>query len=149
MSIPRSAIRRLTGTGAGKQFTPDGVARVLCATLDNGYSAEEICEALLDKCAWNCAEDPDCNKKRKELVEIAQQAIQGNNQVLATADLILAGLSITFRGLLLVTRVVPALRPFSIPLQIASTQLVNFRGTMAARRAANDAIYEAVIRLAA
>jgi len=104
---------------------------------------------LNEQCGWDCQGDPDCNKKRKEIAEIALSAIQGNNQVLASADLILQGLSLALRGLLLAARIIPVLRPIQIPLQLATVQVTNVTRLIGPRRAANDAIREAVLRLAA
>lgn len=150
MAAPSFLSQRIAAVGkGGHQFTPAGVARVLCATLNNGFSAEEICSELKDHCDWDCQSDPDCNKKRKEAVAIAQQLIQGNNEILTTADAVLGLLNISLRGLALLSTVIPALRPFAIPLRLASGQVGTVRTSITARKAANDELIQSVLRLAA
>lgn len=148
MSVPREVLRRLLDR-VPKEANPGFAARVVCAVLENGYSAEEVCDALRNRCGWECQGDPDCNKRRAELAQVAQQLIAGNNQVLVTADLVLNGLSIAFRGLVLLSRALPALRPLTVPLNLASGQIQTIRASVVARRAANDELLSVVARLAA
>ena len=127
-------------------FDPDQAARVMCATVENGHSQEDIERAAQERGCWVFDEDPECERKRRQAIELALSAIEGNQQTLAIAEAAINAIGIAIRIMLVVSRVVPipALRVASVGLSLASGQLTAVRLNIARRRAANDDLFRAI-----
>jgi hypothetical protein len=103
-------------------------------------------------CGWTPCEDrdPDCERKRRAAVAIAQQLIEGNNRTLAVAEAALQVFDIAVRIAIFAIKSLPwpPARLVGITLdRTATPALARVRTVVRAQRAANDDLFTLVANL--
>jgi len=128
-------------------FTPKDAARVMCATIGNGATQEEIeAEAAAREC-WTLPSDRDCERKRRAAVAVAEQLIEENNTTLAVAESVLRALGLLFGATRFVLQRTGLGAVASVPVAVLVTNVNSAISRIQVQRAANDALFRAVAGL--
>lgn len=137
----------------GGEIATATLAALAYARENPTYTQKDIEAALRERdCGWTTTEDqdPDCERKKREAVAIAQQLIQGNNRTLAVAEGALQVFEFAVRASLFAMKLipVPAVRIIAVTLdRTAKPALARVRTTVRAQRAANDELFTLVSNL--
>jgi len=126
-----------------RRFTAKSAARVVCAALAGGASDRELLQELKDRCDFDCEDsDPECERKRQRAVQVAEQLIEGNNEILIVANGLMVVWVLALRVFLnIIARAAPVTAPV---VQLVISQASRFQVRIAARRAANDELFQIV-----
>lgn len=127
-------------------FTANDAARVMCGTIANGASQEEIEAAAVERGCWTQADEQECRRKLSQAKQVALELVQGNNQILIASQALMTAWIIAIRGVIVLLTAVGA-RPAVVPLNLIRVQATNFRSRMTARQAANDEVFRLISNL--
>lgn len=130
-----------------RRFTERDAARIICEAIRNGGTFQAIETLYEQQCGEERTRRPKGEAERA--LEIAAEALQQNNVLLAEASGTYRALEIFFRAVFQLATFVPPLRVLRAPARLVQKGARVLNRQTQVRQAANDRVFDIVSRAAA
>lgn len=99
---------------------------------------------------WTVTSDRDCKRDKEKAQAAVAQLVQSNNQVIAIATAAVGIIATQLIALLALVRLIPLVGPAAaIAVRRVQQEVAVITTRLATQKAANDAVFQAILRAAA